>query len=63
MYICICNALRDRDVRRVIREGEAGTVAGVYKAFDTTPCCGKCGPCIRDILSEESNTIIAASAE
>lgn len=41
MYICICNALRDRDIARVAQAG-ATTVDAAYAALGTATCCGQC---------------------
>lgn len=41
MYVCICNALRDRDIASVARNG-ATTVDAAYAALGTATCCGQC---------------------
>ena len=50
MYICICNALRDRDIARVAQAG-ATTVDAAYAALGTATCCGQC--------REDAETVIA----
>jgi bacterioferritin-associated ferredoxin len=51
MYVCVCNALTDRDVR--VQAG-AGSVAMVYRGCGCQPQCGKCVPLVRQMLREEA---------
>jgi bacterioferritin-associated ferredoxin len=41
MYICICNALTDKQVDRAIKDG-CREPSDVYKACGTQPQCGRC---------------------
>jgi bacterioferritin-associated ferredoxin len=50
MYLCLCNALTDRDVRACC-EG-AGSVSTVYRALGCEPRCGKCVPFVRQMLRQ-----------
>ncbi len=49
MYICLCNALSDRDVHAAAENG-AQSVSEVYKAHGCRPQCGKCVPIVRVML-------------
>lgn len=51
MYVCVCNALTDRQVREARNRG-ATNVATVFRATGSKPECGKCVHCVRDILRE-----------
>lgn len=51
MYICLCNALTDRDVKTAIQTG-ASSVSNVYKAHQCKPQCGKCSCSIRNLIRE-----------
>ncbi|HTV87856.1 MAG TPA: (2Fe-2S)-binding protein [Stellaceae bacterium] len=51
MYICLCNALTDRDIRAQTAGG-AGSVAMVYRGCGCQPQCGKCVPLVRQLLRE-----------
>jgi bacterioferritin-associated ferredoxin len=51
MYVCLCNALTDRDLRLQIAGG-APTVSMVYQACGRKPRCGKCVPFVRQMLRE-----------
>ena len=50
MYVCLCNALTDRDLRAQIR-GDA-SVAMVYRACGCQPQCGKCVPFVRQMVRD-----------
>lgn len=50
MYVCICNALKERDVRRVA--AACVTPGAVYRALGCAARCGRCVPTVRGILAE-----------
>ena len=51
MYVCICNALRDSDLKDAAAEKNVSTPACVFKRFDTRPQCGRCLPDVAEIIS------------
>lgn len=51
MYVCVCNAITDRDVRTQA-QGECCTVATIYRSLGTKPRCGKCVPLMRQLLRQ-----------
>ena len=51
MYICLCNALTDGDLRPHTAGG-ACSVSMVYSACGCRPQCGKCVPFVRQMLRE-----------
>jgi bacterioferritin-associated ferredoxin len=55
MYICLCNAITDRDLRAQSAEG-ATSVAMVYRALGCQPQCGKCVPFVRQLLRQAAET-------
>ena len=61
MYICLCNGITDRDVRRTA-SADSPTVAQLYRALGCTPQCGKCVPVVRQMLDEakrEQSVVVA----
>lgn len=48
MYVCICNALRERTLSSAIQTLGQPTVGEVYKALGCKPQCGKC---VSDVAS------------
>ena len=51
MYVCLCNAITDRDFR-AHAEREGSTVSAVYRSLGKTPQCGKCAPFVRQLLRQ-----------
>ena len=51
MYVCLCNGLTDRDIRRVAGPAN-GKVAQVYRALGCAPRCGQCVPVVREMLDD-----------
>lgn len=52
MVVCICNAIREHDVRGAARAG-AGCPKSAYAALGHRPRCGQCLPFARDIVHAE----------
>jgi bacterioferritin-associated ferredoxin len=53
MYICLCNALTDRDVRASC--DNSSSVSMVYQSLGCQPQCGKCVPFVRQMLREQAS--------
>jgi bacterioferritin-associated ferredoxin len=53
MYVCVCNALTDRDVRPHTAGGGC-SVSMVYRACGCRPQCGKCVALVRQMLREST---------
>lgn len=51
MYICICRAVTEREIRAAIELG-ADTLQALRSQLDVATECGKCEPDIRRILRE-----------
>ncbi|QYE34805.1 MULTISPECIES: (2Fe-2S)-binding protein [Sphingosinicellaceae] len=52
MVVCVCNAIRERDVRSAARGGCA-TPCAAYASLGRRPKCGQCLPFARAIIAEE----------
>ena len=52
MYICICNAIREDDLRAAARKHD-GDADAVYEALGKRPQCGSCLDDAATILIEE----------
>jgi bacterioferritin-associated ferredoxin len=56
MYVCVCNAIREKDIRRAVLEEGARTPLDVFRACGAQPQCRMCVPDIRrlveDVLAE-----------
>lgn len=63
MYVCVCNGIKDHQVRDAIKQG-AETVGRVFKAHGCKADCAQCVNCIRDVIEQEiSSPIILLAAE
>ena len=61
MYVCLCNALTDRDLRLPMASG-VPSVSMVYQACGCQPQCGKCVPFVRQMLREAREGTILGQA-
>jgi bacterioferritin-associated ferredoxin len=52
MYVCLCNGLTDRDIRRAADQG-CTTVAGVYRSLGSEVNCGRCVPLARQLIDQQ----------
>ena len=52
MYLCICNAITDRQARS--HRSASCSVAAFYRALGVKPKCGKCVPLVREMLDARS---------
>ena len=62
MYICVCNAVTDTEIRRCARQG-ASTLNALREQLGVATCCGKCVPYARQILNDCSHDQVAARAD
>ncbi|MGH8502171.1 MAG: bacterioferritin-associated ferredoxin [Gammaproteobacteria bacterium] len=53
MYVCLCNAVTDHQIRAEIRQG-ACTLHELRKRLGVANHCGRCGQCARAILTEHA---------
>lgn len=54
MYVCICNALKERDVRALAREqGGMGLASDMFTRLGARPKCGKCISHAYDVFHDE----------
>jgi bacterioferritin-associated ferredoxin len=64
MYICICQAIREREVTAAVRSG-ARRPSDIFRACGKTPQCGGCAADMRahiDRMAEEeaAESVLAA---
>lgn len=56
MVVCICNAIRERDIRDAVREG-ARTPSSAYAKIGRRARCGQCVLFAREIIRSERATV------
>ena len=54
MIVCVCNAIRECDVRKAARSG-ASCPTSAYRSFGRKPRCGQCLPFAREIIAAEQS--------
>ncbi|HTK58481.1 MAG TPA: (2Fe-2S)-binding protein [Sphingomicrobium sp.] len=52
MIVCVCNAIREDEVRAAARHGATEPVAA-YKALDYEPLCGCCLDYAQEVIDDE----------
>lgn len=65
MYVCICNALRDKELKAAAADPSVREVGCVFKRCDARPRCGRCLPDVAEMiaLSRMGPDGFAAAAE
>lgn len=51
MYVCICKAVTDRQIRCAVRDGVI-TFERLQMELGVATCCGRCAPTARRVLAE-----------
>jgi bacterioferritin-associated ferredoxin len=62
MYVCLCNAFTDRQVRALAVQ-VAGSAAAVYRCLGVQPKCGKCVPTVRRMVREIGSSSSAGGVD
>lgn len=61
MYICICNAIREKDLRQAARCHASGNAEALYGTMGYQPQCRQCLDDANDVVAEErACTMMAA---
>lgn len=62
MYICLCHAISDRQIREVVDQG-ADSLFEVQLRLPVASCCGRCEESAREVIEthiESANRPVAA---
>ena len=51
MYVCLCNAVTDREIRGAVKLG-ARSLVDLRETLGVATCCGRCSDCARTVLAE-----------
>ena len=60
MYVCVCHAVTDRQIREAAAGG-ARTLKDLRRDLNVTRDCGRCATCARDCLAEACQASQAAN--
>lgn len=61
MIVCVCNAIREDELRAAARQG-APCARSAYKSLGCEPQCGTCLPCAREVIDEERSRMLSVDA-
>lgn len=62
MYVCICNAVTDRDIRDAAQRHGVSTMEELGARLKVATCCGSCRECAHKVLDEALATRTRAAA-
>ena len=51
MYVCVCKAVTDQQIKTAIENGHCSR-RQLKQCLDVGSVCGKCGPHVKDLLDE-----------
>jgi bacterioferritin-associated ferredoxin len=51
MYVCVCNAVTDREIRKAV-QGGVDSISTLQSQLKVGSCCGRCKDCARQVLNE-----------
>jgi len=51
MFVCICNQVTDKQIRRAVAEG-ISDMSALSSELNVGTCCGKCKTCAKKVLHE-----------
>jgi bacterioferritin-associated ferredoxin len=52
MYVCVCHAVTDSDIRELVNRG-ASSLMQVQASIPVASCCGRCEPTAQDVIDQE----------
>ena len=67
MYVCVCNAVTDRDIDSAVGRGVC-SLEDLSDSLKVATCCGRCADCARRVLQQslaqrpQADQMLAAGA-
>lgn len=61
MFVCICNGIRDVDVKEAVSQG-ASTLEDLQATLGVATCCGCCASCAESYIQKDEETLIVEPA-
>ena len=55
MYVCICNAVTEREIQEAINQG-SNSLEDLKQELQVGDSCGSCISCAKDILNKSTST-------
>jgi bacterioferritin-associated ferredoxin len=60
MYVCVCNAVTDGEIRGAVKLG-VRTLDDLSSMLGVATCCGRCTECARGVLAEAVDATVACA--
>lgn len=61
MYVCVCNAVTDREIRGAVKLG-ARTLDELSTTLGVATCCRRCVDCARQVLADAAADPVTCAA-
>ena len=61
MIVCVCNAIREDELRAAARQG-APCARSAYKSLGCEVQCGSCLPCAKEVIDDEHRSCAGGTA-
>ncbi|PNK61045.1 bacterioferritin-associated ferredoxin [Psychrobacter sp. FDAARGOS_221] len=58
MIVCICNNVKDRQIKAAIASG-VDSMGALQQTLDVATCCGCCEPMVNDYLEEHQANAVS----
>lgn len=52
MYVCICRAVKDKEIKNIVVNQGIDTLSGIRKCTGAAAQCGKCALEVKTIISD-----------
>ena len=52
MYVCICNTVTDKQIRKAVGSGHIDSMASLQQQLKVGTCCGRCKDCAKKVLND-----------
>jgi bacterioferritin-associated ferredoxin len=62
MYVCVCNAVTDREIKSAVELG-ARSLPDLSSLLGVGTCCGKCTDCARNVLRDALDAVSACAGD
>ena len=62
MYVCVCNAVTDHEIRGAVKLGVC-TFDDLSATLGVATCCGRCSDCARRVLADAMETAPACAGD
>ena len=61
MYVCVCNAVTDREIHEAVDRG-AASLADVQRRLPVANCCGRCEDTAQNVVDQYIRDRVRPSA-